>query len=124
MNLLAITGAVVGAVNPRVTVQLQFSEPPTTQPDYTRTTNYSAPVPAIAQVQPIPSGELSQESGINMGGASRRIYVYGSLQTVLRFNQDGGDLITLPDGTVYLTVNVEETWPGWCCVNARLQNGS
>jgi hypothetical protein len=126
VNLFGITANVISAVNPLAPVQLQYSLGTyTTTSAGKRVPNYSSPPTSMsAQVQPLSSGDLRLLDSLNLGGASRAIYVYGKLQSVIRLTQQGGDLITMPDGTIYLTVLVMEQWSDWARVAAKLQNGS
>ncbi len=63
--------------------------------------------------------------GLNLNGEKRSIYVSGDWKGVARASQQGGDIITMPDGTVWLVVQVLENWfstAGWAKVAAVLQN--
>lgn len=124
MNLHAIASAVTGAVNPQLTLSVRFSTGNTVADDGTPVPSYSAPTPLKGDVQSLTFGDLRQLEGVNMAGKKRAIYVNGALESVVRFNDKGGDLITLPDGTVWLVAMVLEQWPTWCKVAVTLQNGS
>lgn len=124
MNLHAIASPVISVVNPQVTVSVQFSTGSTTAADYSRVPTFSAPVAMLGQVQPLASGDLRLLDQLNLQGAQKAIYLSGNLQGVIRVSQQGGDLITMPDGTVYLTIQVLEQWPDWVKAAAKLQDGS
>lgn len=124
MNLHGIVSGVVSAVNPKIRVQVQFSAGSTTGADFSRIGSYSAPVSMLGDVQPLTSPDLRLLDQLNIQGAQKAIYLSGNLQGVIRVTQQGGDLITLPDGTVWLTVTVLEQWPDWVKAAIRLQNGS
>lgn len=49
------------------------------------------------------------------------MYISGMLNGVQRLTQVGGDLITLVDGTLWLTTAVMEQWPDWVRVSVTLQ---
>ncbi len=121
MNLHAIVRSAISSVNPDVPVTVAFSLPPTTAPTGKRTATYSAPVPMMAQVQALTSTDLRKMEGQNIQGATRSIYLYGTLDGVSRMKQKGGDLVTLPGGVVYLTTMVLEQWPDWVKVSATAQ---
>lgn len=78
------------------------------------------------QVQPITWRDLQQLEGLNLQGTRAKIYVYGQVEGLVRVTNRGGDLITFPDGSVWLVAQVLEGWhtAGWCSVAATLQNGS
>lgn len=123
MNLHAIVSGAIGAVNPHVSVQVQLSTGHTTTPAGKRVPAYSAPVAMTAQVQALTSTDLRKLDGLNIQGSMRTLYLSGSLSGVSRLAQKGGDLVTMPDGAVYLTTMVLEQWPDWCKVAVTLQNG-
>jgi hypothetical protein len=92
---------------------------------------WEAPIGMQAQVQPLTYRDLQQIEGLNLQGTRRAIWLFGDIEGIVRFTQQGGDLITFPGkvagfrpGTVWLTALAAETWgPGWCHVIATLQNG-
>lgn len=122
MNLHAIVGPAIAVVNPTVTVSLQLSTGSTTADDGIQTPTYAAPTPVPAQIQALTYRDLVQVDGLNLNGTKRAIYFYGSVEGVVRPSARGGDLVTFPDGTVWLTAMVLESWPDWCKVAAVLQN--
>lgn len=124
MNLHALVAPVISVVNPYQAVTVQFSEGWTQNLDYSRTPAYSAPVPMQGQIQPLTYPDLRLLDQLNLQGAQRAIYLSGDLQGVIRVSQQGGDLITMADGTVWLTVTVLEQWPDWVKAAVKLQNGS
>lgn len=125
MNLAQVVGSVIGAVNPRVPATLQSNTGYQTSASGKRSPSYDIPeVDVIAQVQELTTRDLRQLEGLNIAGSSRKIYLYGRVNATVRVNRLGGDLITLQDGSIYLTTSVLEQWPDWCCVSVTLQNGS
>jgi hypothetical protein len=81
----------------------------------------------LAQVQPISFRDIQQMDGLNLNGSRRVFYLSGSVEGHNRPTNQGGDLITFPDGTVWLVAMVLEGYSfsaGWCKVAATLQNGS
>jgi hypothetical protein len=66
---------------------------------------------------------------LNVQGVRRTIYLTGDVMAIVRVDQQGGDLIVFPDGTlpegnIWLAAQVIEAWPDWCRVCITLQNGS
>lgn len=132
MNLHAIAAPIIAVVNPPVTALVRFSLGTyTTSADGKRTPDYSAPTALSAQVQALTYRDLQQISGLNLQGTRRAIYFFGDVEGVVRVTGQGGDLVTFPGavggfppGTVWLTAQALETWPGWCKTVATLQDGS
>ena len=132
MNLQGITAAAISAVNPMVTAQLRVSTGNVTNADFTVSPSYAAAVPVQAQVQSLTYRDLQQIDSLNLQGTKRAIYLQGDVEGIVRPTNRGGDLITMPDGTVWLVAQVLEQWgqnantpaEQWCKVACTLQNGS
>lgn len=134
MNLQQITSAFVSAVNPMVPVTLSISMGTyTTNADFSKTPNYTIVTGVMAQVQSLQYRDLLQADGMNLSGTRRSIYLTGDVEGIVRVSGKGGDLITTPNGNVWLVAFVAESWlndsgndspVGWCRVVATLQNGS
>jgi hypothetical protein len=127
MNLHSIVSGAVGAVNPQITISLQSSTGSTTNADGSRTPAYAEPVSLTAQVQPLTNRDLRQIEGLNLQGTLMAIYINGNLDGVVRVLMKGGDLITLPDGSVWLISQVLEGFAltaGWTKAVMTLQDGS
>ena len=79
----------------------------------------------LGQVQPMTWRDLQQTDGLNLQGTRYTIYVNGRVEGLVRPENRGGDLITLPDGRLFLVAQVLEGWSataGWTSVAATLQN--
>lgn len=126
MNLHGIASAAVAAVNPMVPLLLQQSTGYTqvANGDGTQIPAYAAPITVMGQVQALDSGELRQVDRLNTGAVLRKVYLNGDWESLVRNAQKGGDLLTLPDGTVWLFVHVLEHWPDWTAAVIAEQNGS
>ncbi len=124
MNMHQIVAGAIGAINPFVNCTLQQSTGYTTAPDGVRTPTYATPVVAPVQVQALTFEEMKKLDGLNIQGVRRKIYLNGNWESLVRVNQQGGDLITLPDGSVWLIALVFETWPDWTSAAITLQDGS
>src|ERR1700744_5768993 len=71
----------------------------------------------IGQVQPISTRDLQQLEGINLGGVHWKIYLNGQIDSIVRPEKKGGDLVTISTGRhqgVWLVVQILEQWPDWC----------
>lgn len=124
MNLHGIVGNKISVVNPMQVVAVQLSTGYTINPDGSRTPTYAPTVSVPAQVQELTTRDLQHLDGLNIQGSQRAIYFPGTVSGVMRFAQTGGDLVTTPDGNVWLTTAVLENWPQWSKVSVTLQNGS
>lgn len=117
MNLHALAGPIVAAVNPFVTAQYRQPDgTTTTAADGKRTPGYLADVPMQVQRQALSSADLRQLDGLNLGGEKAALYVQGDIKAVVRADQRGGDLFVMPDGTTWLVAQVLENWgttAGW-----------
>lgn len=122
MNMHAVVAGTIAAVNPLqpITVQLATGGY-AINPDGTRVPVYQQPIMTAAQVQQLTTRDLRQLAELNIQGSQKKIYVSGNINGVVRFSQLGGDLVTLEDGTVWLTTLVLESWPDWCAVSVTLQ---
>jgi hypothetical protein len=79
------------------------------------------------QVQPISTRDLQMLDGINLGGVRWKIYLEGEVDSIVRPEKKGGDLITISTGRhqgTWLVVAVLEQWPDWCvCAMVQQLNG-
>lgn len=127
MNLHNIVGPCVAVVNPWVIGQYQQSTGYTTNSDGTRTPSYAAAVQTLIQKQPLTYKDLTQIDSLNISGEKAAFYVNGNWQGISRPTAQGGDIITLPNGTVWLVTMLLENWSemdGWSKVAVVLQNNS
>ncbi len=121
MNLHKVVSGSIAAVNPHQRATLQFSTGYTTNSDGSRVPTYGTPIMVTAQVQSLTEPELQHLQGLNVQRSEQGIYLSGMLHAVQRPTQKGGDLVTLRDGTVWLTTSVLEGWPDWCKVSVVAQ---
>lgn len=124
MNLHSLVGPAIAAVNPMLVAQFQQSAGSTTQADGTRVPAYAAAVPVQAQCQALSFKDLQQISGLNLNGEKLAMYVNGLWEGVARPAAKGGDLLTLPDGSIWLVAQQLENWSrtaGWTKVAAVRQ---
>lgn len=127
MNLHGIAAGAVAAVNPPQMGSVRVSAGYTTNPDGTRTPAYLAPVSVPIQIQAMTYSDLRQTDGLNLNGTRRAMYLFGDIEGIVRDQNKGGDLITLPDGSVWLVALVLEQFgagPDWTKVAVTRQDGS
>lgn len=127
MNLNNIVSPIVAAVSDWVSVSIQPSQGYGTNPDGSRVAKYGLPISMFAQIQPLLYRDLIQIEGLNLNGEKRAMYANGDYQAVVRSSKEGGDLVTLQDGSVWLVVQQLENWSmenGWVKCAIVKQNGS
>jgi hypothetical protein len=124
MNLHGIVSGAIGAINPKTELILRVSTGYATAPDGTRAPSYANPVTVHGQVQPLAYNEIVQMDGLQIQGEKRRIYITGEVDGMIRSEGKGGDLFTLPDGSVWKVVIVFEYFPDWCSVGVVLQDNA
>lgn len=124
MNLHGIVSGAIAAVNPLIELSIQVSAGYTTNADGSRTPVYETAATVPGQVQALQYRDLQQLDGLNIEGTRRAIYINGHVNGLVRAENKGGDLITTPDGSVWLVALVLEDWPDWCKVAVTLQDGA
>lgn len=126
MNLHSIVAPYIAAVNPWMTVTIQRSTGYTTLPNGKQVPSYET-VTAQAQCQALQYNDIQQVSGLSVQGRRQALYITGDWEGLVRADQKGGDLVTFPDGSVWLCAMVLEPWSataGWTKICVTLQNGS
>ncbi len=121
MDLHGIVSGKISRINANQSISVRLSQGYTTDAAGGRTPTYSAPITVVAQVQDLAQKDLRQLEGLSVQGSQRTLYVNGKLDGVVRFSQQGGDLITLQDATIWLTTAVLEQWPDWVKVSLTQQ---
>lgn len=127
MNLNALVSGIIAVVNPQLICQYQSSTGYTVADNGTgaQIPSYASPVEVRAQVQPLSSTDIRMMDGLNLQGNFRAMYIDANWQGISRPNVKGGDLVTLPDGTLWLVSTVLEAWSasaGWTKVAVTQQN--
>ncbi len=120
MNLHNIVAASIGAINPLVSVTVRLSNGYTIDSHGVQQPSYRT-VTLLGQIQALTFRDIMQTNGLNLQGTRRAIYFNGDIEGLVRSQMKGGDLVTFPDGTVWLIAMALETWPDWCKVVATLQ---
>lgn len=116
MNLHQIAGPIVSAVNPWIMAQYQSSLGNAKDAASKRAPIYADPVPALIQMQPLTADDLAQLSGLNIQSTKRAMYLDGDRRGTSRPDVKGGDILTLPNGSVWLVISELENWAqtaGW-----------
>lgn len=130
LNLHGVVSPVIAAVNPQRQVTIRQSTGYTTGADGTRSPTYETST-VNAQIQALTAGDIQILDGLNIVGLRRKLYFFGALNSLVRGLQKGGDLVTFPDGSVWLLVYVFENYnhgvtgpSGWCSVAVTLQDST
>ncbi len=127
MNLRQIANRALQVLNPDLQIAwLQF-QTYTTDGAGNSTPVYSVAQLINAQVQPLSTDQLRHMDNLNIQGVLRSVYLKGAVATAVRIDGTGGDLLQFPElpngpDRTWLVVTVDEQWPTWCRVTARLQN--
>ncbi len=127
MNLNALVAPIVAAINPWTCASFEQSTNYSTAVSGKRAPVYAAAVAVSVQSQALTYKDLMQLSGVNQGGEKRAMYVDADWKGVDRATARGGDLITLPDASVWLVTQVLENWhdiDGWVKVAVTKQNNA
>lgn len=121
MNLRAMASGVTQVVVPKVQLIVRVSRGTTQDASFKTVPSYAPPVKVMGDVQPVMFRDIQQMDGLNLQGTRRRIYLYGKIDGLVRVKNKGGDLITDPDGNVWLVAVVAEQWPTWVVCLVTLQ---
>lgn len=124
MNLHAIVSGVIAAVNPTVFCTLQMSVGFSVAPDGSQVPQYATFANVPCQIQALSYQDLQHIDGLNIQGTRRAVYINGNWEGLNRATNKGGDLLTTPDGTVWLVAMVLEHWPDWTKVVVTQQDGA
>jgi len=124
VNLHGVVSGAIAAINPFISVSIQVSNGYTTNGDGSRSPAYLAAQVVSAQVQALQYTDIMQADAMNIQGTRRKLYINGAINGLVRQTDKGGDLVTLPDGTVWKVAFVAEQWPDWCSAVITQQNGS
>lgn len=114
-----IVGQLTGAKGKLGTYQVS-------QDQVVASTALTTAVKILAQVQPLSNRDLQQIEGLNLGGDKKAVYVTGNVEGVIRVRLKGGDLLDMPDGSVWLVNQTLESFDtaGWTKFAITLQDGA
>jgi hypothetical protein len=119
MNLHGLAAG-TRAVTPAVVATIQTSTGYSTAADGTQAATY-ATASGPVDVQALSGKDIAHLNGQNIQGVERKAYCYGAVNGIIRTSGKGGDRLIFPDGTIWLVVNVFETWPDWSAVGLTQQ---
>jgi hypothetical protein len=122
MNLHAIVSGNIQAINPYIQLIVQISTGYATNPDGSRVPSYAPNQIVFGDVQALQYNDIVQLDALNIQGERRKIYINGEVDGLIRVENKGGDLITTPDGNVWLVALVLEYWSQWVSVAVTLQD--
>ncbi len=122
MNLHSIVSGAISAVLPPTNLTIQVSTGYTTNADGSRSPSYAPSQIKSGFMQALQYNDIVQLDALNIQGERRKIYINGQVDGLVRVENKGGDLITDPNGNVWLVVLVTEYWPDWCSVAVTLQD--
>jgi hypothetical protein len=96
LNLHQIAAGAIGTVNPFLPISIRVSTGYSTDDDGTRVPSYAPAVSVPGQVQSLTFRDIQQIDGLNLQGTRRAIYVNGRVEGLVRVENRGGDLVTVP----------------------------
>jgi len=125
MNLRALANPFTQLTNPNIPIPWIQSIGYTTDANGKRTPTTNT-IGGVGQVQAMSASDLRHVDMLNITGVLRSVYWFGSLQSVVRVDQQGGDILQFPEvpgGPIrnWLVTTVIETWPQWSHVIVTLQ---
>lgn len=128
MNLHGVVRGVITAIVPDQIGTVQISTGATNNPDGSQTPTYNTFNNVRMQVQALSGRDLRQLDGVNLAGTVLAVYLFGTVASLVRDKDKGGDLITLYGAYagVYLITQILEPWSavGWTKACMTRQNGS
>jgi hypothetical protein len=123
LNLSAVAGAYVSAINPWIIGAVKVSTGSTVAADGSVAPNFSTFPNQRFQVQPLSPGEIRQAEFLNLQGVMRSVWMNGNIEGLDRPAGKGGDLLLFNSSTWLVTMPSEQ-WDanGWTHVVCTLQN--
>src|ERR1700679_3872036 len=116
MNLHGTVRGAITSINPDKAAQFFASTGPgTPDPSGNVAPTFAAAVPVCVQVQPLSKQDLRHIETLNIQGVFRSIFMFGNPQSVVRPNQQGGDLLTFTQFqgqgvSTWLTIAADGPW--------------
>ena len=124
MDLYSIASAAIQAVNPSVVATIQVSTGSTQNADFSRTPSYANAQTVKVNLQALQYNDIIQADALNIQGVRKKMYIEGTVNGLVRDQNKGGDIVTLPDGSVWLVAVIAENWLPWNCAIITRQNGA
>lgn len=123
MNLRGIANQYTQTINPNIPVTVKSPNGFTIDPTTRRQIANYITTTGEGQLQALDGDDLKQMAGLNIQGAIRAMYLYGSIAGVIRpdsspqshviFSSNEGGIVKSREWGVF---KVLETWPDWCKV--------
>ena len=114
MSLHDLVANAISGINPMMTCQWYKNTGTSSAAGGIVTPTYNTPLAISCQVQQLTAADIKHIQDQNLSGISRKVWCDQILTGIDRAAGLGGDRLILPDGTIYLVVQVIETWPDWC----------
>lgn len=126
MDIYGLANSAIQVLNENQNIIWKKSTGYTTDEETGQRTPQYQEIEIQAQIQPMSSDTLQFVDGMNQGGLSRSVWMIGDVQSVLRSEQRGGDLLIFPlEGettpSVWKVTSVIEAWQNYAHVVAVLQ---
>jgi hypothetical protein len=114
VSLHDLVANLIGAINPQMTCQWYKNTGIVTAIGGVVAQSYSPAVPIQCQVQQLTAADIKHMQDLNQSGITRKVWCDQILTGIDRAAGLGGDRLVLPDGTIWLVVQVVEVWHDWC----------
>ena len=124
MNLHMLNRQAIGVISQDILAELKQSDGYDILSDGTQQPKYKI-YSGMIHIQPVPSN-LQLGDFILTAEIGRVVYLRGSMASVVRADQKGGDVMRFPARPCeayrdWKVVAVIEQWPGWCKVAVVMQ---
>jgi len=120
LNLHALVGPAIAAINPPVLATVRASAGYVVTADGTQAPIYVDYPNVRVQVQSLQYADLAKMEGLTIQGNRTAIYLPGDWNGIVRAGGKGGDLVVI-GGVTWLVAIVLESWPDWTKVAVTQQ---
>lgn len=97
MNMHQVVAGAISSVNPLVPLSIRVSTGYAQDANFVRQPSYAPAQVVQGQVQALTFRDIQQLDSLNLQGTRRAIYVNGRVDGLVRVENKGGDLVTVPD---------------------------
>lgn len=123
MNLRGIANNAIQAINPNISVVVRLPNGYSIDPLTRKQVPTYIDTPAQGQLQALDGDDLKQIAGLNIQGAIRAMYLYGSVAGVIRPDGSSQSHVVFTSNEAGVTKSREwgvfkvlESWQTWCKV--------
>lgn len=123
MNIRGIANMAIQTVNPNIPVVVKLPNGFTVDPVSRRQVPVYTSTDATGQLQALDGDDLKQIAGLNIQGAVRAMYLYGSVAGVIRPDGSSQSHVVFTSNEAGVTKSREwgvfkvlESWQDWCKV--------